>query len=114
VKYRFSGLWARVLVGVGVLIVTLGVVLGIISVFIDQSGAEVASKDDVFSRAAMAVILIVSGLLVGGPLIVTGQLLQIFIDQRRLLARIYRTLRHRPATHESDGPAPSSTRRERA
>lgn len=113
-KYRFSRLWARVLVVVGVLIVVLGVLLGILSVFTDQSATGMASKDDVLSRAVVAVILIVSGLLVGGPLIVTGQLLEIFLDQRRLLARIHRSLRSALARNEPDSPVRSSTRREGA
>ena len=44
-------------------------------------------------RAVVVGFLILSGFLAGSPFIVFGQLLNIFLDQRVLLARILRQLR---------------------
>jgi cobalamin biosynthesis protein CobD/CbiB len=43
-------------------------------------------------RTLIALAIVLGGLFLAGPFIVSGQLLQIFLDQRRLLAAIHRRL----------------------
>lgn len=57
-------------------------------------------------RVLVAAVAIVGGLLVGAPLILTGQLVQIFLDQRRLLAGIHRRLRRWEDERESERTHP--------
>jgi ABC-type phosphate transport system permease subunit len=91
---RFTRLWARLLVVIGMVIVVLGVLLAIVALIIETPWGSVTGQA-VAERALVAVFLVVSGILAGAPFIVFGQLLLIFLDQRRLLAAIHRRLRRR-------------------
>jgi uncharacterized SAM-binding protein YcdF (DUF218 family) len=59
-----------------------------------------------WSRPLVAAVLVVGGLLVAAPLILTGQLVQIFLDQHRLLGRIHRRLRRWEDERESERSHP--------
>ena len=91
---RFTRLWARLLVIMGVVIVVLGVLLAMVALVVEMPWGSITGQA-VLERMIVALSLIVSGILAGSPFIVFGQLLLIFLDQRRLLARIHRQLRRR-------------------
>ena len=88
-SYRFTRTWGRasVVVGAGVFLVALLLAswLGF-------------SDDDEFGRFAVGVrimaFLVVSlvGLLVGGTMVVAGQMVGVLLDQRELLAKILEAL----------------------
>ena len=89
---RVTRLWARLLVVIGVVIVALGVMLAIIALVIETPWRTITGQV-VLERIIVAIFLSGSGVLAGAPFIVFGQLLLIFLDQRRLLASIHRRLR---------------------
>jgi hypothetical protein len=93
-KYRITRLWARLLVVIGVVIVALGVILAIIALVIETPWRSITGQI-VLERIIVAIVLAGSGVLAGAPFVVFGQLLLIFIDQRRLLAAILRQLKRR-------------------
>jgi len=92
VRYRWTRLWARLLVVIGVVVVALGVILAIIALVIETPWRTITGQV-VLERIIVAIFLAGSGVLAGAPFIVSGQLLLIFLDQRRLLAAIHRRLR---------------------
>ena len=94
---RLTRLWARLLVIMGVVIVVLGVLLAMVALFVEMPWGSITGQA-VLERMFVALSLVVSGILAGSPFIVAGQLLLIFLDQRRLLARIHRQLRRRTPT----------------
>ena len=57
-------------------------------------------------RLLVAAVTLVGGLLVGAPLILVGQLVQVFLDQRRLLASIHHRLRRWEDERESERAHP--------
>ena len=96
---RFARFWARLLVIVGVVIVVVGALLAMVALVVEMPWGSITGQA-VLERVLVALSLVVSGVLAGSPFIVFGELLLIFLDQRRLLAAIHRRLRQRP-------PAPS-------
>jgi hypothetical protein len=100
-RYRFTRFWARLMIVIGVLFIALGVILSGVALFTDDWRQGVTGTLTAMERAIVVSGLIVSGFLAGSPFIVFGQLLELFLDQRTLLARIHRRLA--PAS------APSST-----
>ena len=93
-RFRFARVWARVEILVGVLVILLGVALAAIALRIDPE-APLAALAGGRGRAITAVAVGVAGLLVGGPLIVFGQLTLVVIEMRDRLARIDRRARRR-------------------
>ena len=89
---RFTRFWARLLVVMGVVIVVLGALLAVVALVVEMPWGSITGQA-VLERAFVAFSLVVSGILAGSPFIVFGQLLLIFLDQRRLLASINRRLR---------------------
>ena len=69
--------------------------LAVLSVFVEPPLVGGGEKAGALDRTLLALFLVFSGLLAGGPFIVFGQLLHIFLDQRALLRRIARDLRKR-------------------
>jgi hypothetical protein len=100
VSDRFTRFWARLLVVIGLVIVVVGALLAVVALVIETPWASVTGQA-VLERVLVAVFLVFSGILAGGPFIVFGQLLLIFLDQRRLLAAIHRRLRRGQATRAS-------------
>jgi len=92
VRDRFTRLWARLLIVTGAAIAALGVALAIIALVIETPWRSITGQV-VLERVLVALVLAGSGVLAGAPFIVFGQLLLIFLDQRRLLAAINRRLR---------------------
>ena len=92
---RFTRFWARLLVILGVVIVVVGILLAMVALVVEMPWGSITGQA-VLERVLVALSLVVSGVLAGSPFIVFGQLLLIFLDQRRLLARIHRRLRRRP------------------
>ena len=70
--------------------------LALLSLFFEPPLVGVGDKPGFVERGLLAFFLLFSGLLAGGPFIVFGQLLHIFLDQRALLVRILRELRRQP------------------
>jgi hypothetical protein len=88
---RFTRLWARILVWQGLVFVAGGALLASVALIIDMPWGSITGQA-VVERALVAAFLLVSGVLAGAPLIVLGQLVLLFIDQRRLLGRMARRL----------------------
>jgi hypothetical protein len=101
-RYRFTRFWASVLVGLGGGAMVMGVVCAGLLVLLP---AEIPVPYP-WPRVLVAAVAIVGGFLVGAPLILTGQLVQIFLDQRQLLARIHRQLRRWEDERESERTHP--------
>lgn len=87
--YRFTRTWGRasVVVGAGVLLVAL--LLGAWLGFSDDGELERFSPR---TRVLSFLVVSLGGLLVGGTMIVAGQLVSVLLDQRALLARIHAAL----------------------
>jgi hypothetical protein len=100
-RYRFTRLWAGILIWVGLVLVGLGVVLALATLAFETPWKTVTSGPAIVDRLLVALFLILSSVLAGGPLIVFGQLLLIFLDQRRALVRIAHRLRR--WEHRIDG-----------
>ena len=86
---RFARFWARILVWQGLVFVGGGALLASVALIIDMPWGSITGQA-VVERVLVAAFLIVSGVLAGAPLIVLGQLVLLFIDQRRLLGRMAR------------------------
>jgi hypothetical protein len=94
VNDRFARLWARLLVVIGVVIVVLGALLAVVALTVEMPWGSITGQA-VLERFIVALSLVVSGILAGSPFIVFGQLLLIFLDQRRLLGEIADSLKLR-------------------
>ena len=94
-KYRFTAEWARLLIVLGYALIAISVLAGITLFVFDPAGvfAHLPLRQKVVAHWLALVLLPLIGFLLGAPLIVSGELIQIFLDQRRLLARIARRLR---------------------
>jgi hypothetical protein len=97
-RYRFAAFWAAVLVIMGLLLLAGGVLLAVAAVTLDMPWGTLTGQA-VLERVLAAALLVISGVLTGAPFIVLGEMLRIFIEQRRiaerqrrLLARIARRL----------------------
>ena len=103
----FARFWARLLVVIGVVIVVLGLLLAAVALLVETPWRTITGQV-MLERTLVALFLVISGIVAGAPFIVFGQLLLIFIDQRRLLASINRRLRARrrvPSRPPPPGPA---------
>jgi hypothetical protein len=87
-RYRFTRFWSSVLVGLGVGVMALGAVsAGLLLLLPDRIPVPLP-----WPRLLAVAVAVAGGLLAGAPLILAGQLVQIFLDQRRLLGRVHRRL----------------------
>jgi hypothetical protein len=101
-RFRFTTFWASGLVGLGFAFAVVGVV---------GAGLLMLLPADIpvpppWSRPLAAAVLLVGGLVIAAPLVLTGQLVQIFLDQRRLLGRIHRRLLRFEDERESERTRP--------
>jgi hypothetical protein len=94
VTFRFAAFWAAVLVVLGLLLVALGVLFAAVALIIDMPWGSLTGQA-VLERALAAVVLVVSGVLAGGPFIVLGEMMRVSLDQHRLVQRIAQRLRRR-------------------
>src|SRR6185295_9798947 len=101
-RYRFTHFWATVMVGLGFAFMVIGLVSAGLLMLLP---AEIPIPAP-WSRPLVAAVLGVGGLVVAAPLILTGQLVQIFLDQRRLLGRVHRRLRRWEDERESERSRP--------
>ena len=90
--FRFAGFWARVLVCLGTLFVLLGFIFAASALVLDMPWGKLTGQAVVEQILAMVVLTAV-GLLTGAPLIVMGEMLRVFLDQRQPLAEIKLQLR---------------------
>ena len=90
-RYRFAAFWGTALVVMGMLLALGGVLLALAAVTLDMPWGGLTGQA-VLERAVAAVVLTISGVLAGGPFIVLGEMMRLFIAQRRILARQRRLL----------------------
>jgi hypothetical protein len=102
-RHRFAAFWASVLVVIGVLLVFGGVLLAAAAVTLDMPWGSLTGQA-VLERALAAVLLVVSGVLTGAPFIVLGEMMKLFIDQRRVLERQRRLLARIARRDDRPGP----------
>ena len=101
-RYRFTLFWASVLIGLGVGFMVMGVACaGLLLLLPDRIPVPYP-----WPRLLAAAVAAVGGLLLGAPLILIGQLVQVFLDQRRLLGRIQHRLRRWEDERESERAHP--------
>ncbi len=104
--YRFTRFWATVLVVTGSVVIVIGVVA---AVAVAIAGPDITryapTLDPRVGRVVATVACAAVGFLVGASLIVAGQLLDAFLDQRDILARIHRRLRKRKGRVSHDDRA---------
>jgi hypothetical protein len=109
--------WARALIVVGVVVITLHVGAGVViallapAVWLDPLGG---AGRILLMRALIACGIALVGVILGAPLIVGGRLLLLVLDQRALLARqrslLIRILRKQPPQTRGEPPPPPPTR----
>jgi hypothetical protein len=87
--YHYARFWAVALTVLGTLFVLAGVLLAIVLILIPTVGWWVPRHGhEVLAGVIMAVLSVLAGALLGGPLIVVGQSLRVLLAQRILLERL--------------------------
>ena len=96
-RYRFTRSWgqASVLVGSGVFAVAL-----LLAWWLGFSGDDGFERFSPAVRILAALVVSLVGLLVGGTMIVAGQLVSVLLDQRALLVQIHEALTGHPGAGE--------------
>ncbi len=91
-RYRFTSFWAALQITAVLLLLVASLALAVLLLSGTVSlGASLDAVPAARALAALGVVLV--GTLMGGPAILAGQLLEIFLDQRRLLRLAHRRLR---------------------
>lgn len=90
-RHRFAAFWASTLVILGLLLVVGGALLAVAAVTLDMPWGSLTGQA-VLERALAAVVLAISGVLAGAPFIALGEMMRLFIAQRRILERQRRLL----------------------
>jgi hypothetical protein len=90
-RYRFAAFWATVLVIIGLLLIAGGLLLAVAAITLDMPWGSLTGQA-VLERVLAAVLLVISGVLTGAPFIVLGEMLRIFLEQRRIAQRQRRLL----------------------
>jgi hypothetical protein len=90
-RHRFAAFWATVLVVMGMLLALGGVLLAVAAIVLDMPWGRITGEA-VLERTVAAVVLTISGILAGAPFIVLGEMMKLFIAQRRILGRQRRLL----------------------
>jgi len=90
-RHRFAAFWATTLVILGLLLVVGGALLAVAAVTLDMPWGSLTGQA-VLERILAAVVLAISGVLAGAPFIALGEMMRLFIAQRRLLERQRRLL----------------------
>jgi hypothetical protein len=94
-RHRFTKFWAELSIGFGYLLITLGVLIGGAGLFLMAASYPMPDIPALTRIGFLGGALLSMGLgvIIGGPFIVAGQCLLVFLEQRRLLARIARRVR---------------------
>ena len=93
-KYAFTYRSAGLLEALGFVLLALSIIAAAgVLIFVTPPEALRLGIPETSARIAAALAVLGLGVLFGGPLIVLGQLLHLFLDQRRWLARIHARLR---------------------
>lgn len=100
VAHGFVAFWASTLVVLGLLFVAMGLLAAALALILDMPWGSITGQA-VLERTLAAVVLVVSGVLAGGPFIALGVMMRLSLEQRRLLVGISRRLRVR---YEPPGP----------
>jgi len=90
-RHRFAAFWATTLVILGLLLVVGGALLAVAAVTLDMPWGSLTGQA-VLERVLAAVVLAISGVLAGAPFIALGEMMRLFIAQRRILQRQRRLL----------------------
>jgi hypothetical protein len=94
--YGYARFWAGALTVLGTLFVLLGFLVAVAAILIPAIGGFFPRRgNEVLAGVVMAILAVLAGALIGGPLIVAGQSLRVMLAQRRLLARLNRHLARR-------------------
>lgn len=88
-SYQFTRIWARASVVVGIGVIALALLLASWLAFAGEPEFE-RYASGIRILAGLAVSLV--GLIVGGTMVVAGQLVSVLLDQRALLAQIHQAL----------------------
>lgn len=96
-RYRFTRSWGQASVIVGSIVFAVALLLGW---WLGFSGDEGFERFSPAVRILAGVVVSLAGLLVGGTMIVAGQLVSVLLDQRALLAQIHEALTGRPDVSE--------------
>ena len=113
-KYRFTDRSAGLLEALGFVVIALSVVGAlVVLVFVTPPESLRLGIPETSARIAAALAALGLGVLFGGPLIVLGQLLHLFLDQRRWLARIHARLRRWEEERTEEGLIREATERAR-
>lgn len=99
--FRFTAFWASIMVGLGFAFALVGLVGAALLIVLPEIPVPPP-----WSRPLVAGVLLVGGLVIAAPLVLMGQLVQIFLDQRQLLGRIHRRLRRFEDERESERAHP--------
>lgn len=87
--YSFTRVWSRASIFVGGGLIAVALLLAAWALL--ASGEEL-ERVSVVVRVLAALLVTLVGLIVGGTMIVAGQLLSVLLDQRELLAKIHEAL----------------------
>ena len=88
-SYQFTRIWSRasVVVGTGVIVLTV-----LVASWLGFSSEPELERFASASRILTGLIVSLAGLVVGGTMIVAGQLVSVLLDQRELLVEIHQAL----------------------
>lgn len=88
-SYRFTRTWCRasVVVGAGVIVVAL-----LLAVWLGFSSEPELERFAPAARILTGLLVSLVGLVVGGTMVVAGQLVSVLLDQRDLLVEIHQAL----------------------
>jgi hypothetical protein len=95
VSQGFVAFWASALVVLGLLLVAMGLLAAVLALILDMPWGSITGQA-VLERTLAAIVLVVSGVLAGGPFIALGVMMRLSLEQRRLLVGISRRLRYEP------------------
>jgi hypothetical protein len=93
-RYRFAHFLAGLLTAVGTMLAVLGCALAVLLSFTGYRWApDSFGGQQWLERTVGPAVVVLGGLLLGGPLIVTGQFLRVLLGERQLLSRIDQRMR---------------------
>jgi hypothetical protein len=91
--YGYARFWAGALTVLGTLFVLLGFLVAVAAILIPTIGGFFPRRgNEVLAGIIRAILAVLAGALICGPLIVAGQTLRVLLAQRQLLARLNRRM----------------------